>query len=74
MGYDVEIESPDHYRQLLKEYDMEEADDTVRGTRDWHKEEIKKREERQAAPQATGSIATEQQVREAQKTKGEGLL
>ena len=74
MGYDVEIESPDHYKQLLKEYDMEEADDTVRGVRDWHNEEIKKREERQAAPQETGSMATEQQVREAQKVRGEGLL
>ena len=37
-------------------------------------EEIKKREERQAATQATGSMATEQQIREAQQTKGEGLL
>jgi len=74
IGYDIEIESPDHYKQLLKEYEMEEAGDTVRGTRNWHQEEIKKREEQQAATQATGSMATEQQIREAQQAKGEGLL
>jgi len=74
LGYDIEIESPDHYKQLLKEYEMEEAGDTVKGTREWQKEELKNKEEMYKHSRPEAQIATQEQIMEAQRAGDEGLL
>jgi len=71
----VEIESPDHYRQLLKEFDMEEADDPQGGNRDWLGEKIERQKAEFAKPRNTEfEIPTEEQVSAAIGRDGGGLL
>lgn len=64
-GYDIEIESADHYRQLCKEYEMEEADDAVGGNRDWRTERLERDRERAKRKRQFADVATDEQVREA---------
>ena len=67
-GYDFEVESPEHYRQLLKEYEMEEAGDTIGGNRDWNRERIEDKRSEYAKPRrALADIATDEQVEAALK-------
>ena len=74
IGYDVEIESPDHYKQLLKENEMEEAGDPVKGVREWHREEIENKEEKYKHRGPEAEIATQEQIVEAQRAGDIGLL
>ena len=63
MGTDIKIESPDHYKQLLKEFEMEEAGDPQRGSKDWMKDKLHK--ERTRPERETAEYATEQQIAQA---------
>jgi hypothetical protein len=63
IGTDIEIQSPDHYRQLLKEYDMEEAGDPQGGNKDWMAEKTER--ERNKPRHGRASVATDEQVRQA---------
>ena len=63
-GTDVKITSPDHYKQLLKDNNMEEAGDPVRGNRNWLKEQNEKNAQ-PGRPRSAPQYATEEQAREA---------
>ena len=65
IGTDIEITSPDHYYQLLKEFGMQEAGDTKGGNRNWQREKIEKDKERNRRKRTMANIATDEQVREA---------
>ena len=65
VGTDIKIESADHYRQLCKEYDMEEADDPVGGNRQWRKDQLENNKAAAGRKRKLADIATDEQVREA---------
>lgn len=64
-GTDITIESADHYRQLCKEYEMEEANDTWRGSRDWSRDKLEETKEKHKRERTLADVATDEQVEKA---------